>query len=68
MAYTATQLAALEAALASGVLNVRYSDGKSVTYQSVNDLKTAIAEVKGGINAASTTRVRQIRMYSDKGF
>lgn len=68
MAYTATQLAALEAALASGVLNVRYSDGKSVTYQSVADLKTAIAEVKGGILAGSTTRVRQIRMYSDKGF
>lgn len=68
MAYTTAQLIALEEALASGVLSARYSDGKAVTFQSIDDLKKAIAEVKSGISAGTTTRVRQIRMYSDKGF
>ena len=67
MAYTTTQLSALESALASGALRVSY-EGRSVEYRSIDDLKKAIAEVKSGINSGSTTRVRQIRMYSDKGF
>ena len=37
MAFSLTQLNALEAALASGQLSVNY-DGKSITYRSVGDL------------------------------
>ena len=41
-ATTAERIAALETALASGVLEVRY-DGQSVRYQSIDDLKKALA-------------------------
>jgi hypothetical protein len=49
------------------MLRVSY-EGRSVEYRSVQELKDAIAEVKSSINAGTTTRIRQIRMYSDKGF
>lgn len=42
MATTAERITALETALASGLLEVRY-DGQSVRYQSVDELKRALA-------------------------
>jgi hypothetical protein len=69
MAYTQTQLIALEAALASGTLRVTF-EGRSIEYRSVDELKKAIAEVKAGLAAADPTRprTRVIRTYTSKGF
>ncbi len=45
MTYTEDQVRALREALTSGVLTVSY-DGKSVTYRSVDEIKTALAEIE----------------------
>jgi roadblock/LC7 domain-containing protein len=69
MAYSQTQLEALEAALASGMLRVSF-EGRSVEYRSVEELKKAIAEVKAAMAAADPARPRSrvIRTYTRKGF
>jgi hypothetical protein len=51
MAFTLSQLNALEAALASGQLSVNY-DGKSVTYRSVSDLMAARNLIRGELLAS----------------
>ena len=69
MAYTQTQLEALEQALASGTLRVTY-EGRTVEYRSVDELKKAIAEVKAAMAATdpATPRSRVLRVYTEKGF
>jgi len=51
MAFTNTQLAALERAIASGSLTVAY-DGKTVTYRNMDDLIRAYNLVKGQLDVA----------------
>lgn len=51
MAFTTTQLDAIEAALASGELEVEY-DGKKVKYRSVDELRAARDLVRGELIAA----------------
>jgi len=51
MAFTATQLQALQDALTSGELTVEF-DGKRVTYRSIAELKAAIAVVEDALAAA----------------
>jgi hypothetical protein len=53
MAFTTTQLSALEEAIASGELTVEY-DGKRVTYRSLKELREARDLVKGSLEAAGT--------------
>ena len=60
MAYTESQLEALEAALASGTLRVTF-EGRSIEYRSVDELKKAIAD-------PARPRSRVIRAYTSKGF
>jgi len=69
MAYSQTQLEALEAALASGTLRVTL-EGRSLEYRSVDELKKAIAEVKASLAAADPVRPRSrvVRTYTSKGF
>jgi roadblock/LC7 domain-containing protein len=50
MAFTAAQLAALDAAIASGELMVQY-DGKRVEYRSMDDLLKARAFVAAQLEA-----------------
>jgi hypothetical protein len=50
MAFTLSQLNALEAALVSGQLSVNY-DGKSVTYRSVSELLIARNVIRGELMA-----------------
>lgn len=45
MAYTITQLAALEQAIASGARSVSY-DGKSVTYNSLSEMRKIRDEMR----------------------
>lgn len=42
-------LATLKAAARSGVLKVRYADGREVTYRSYSELKAAISDVEAEI-------------------
>ena len=67
MEYTEDQIRALRAALASGVLTVAY-DGKSVTYRSVDEIKTALAEIENARARETGRRVRQVRITGNKGF
>ena len=39
MAYTITQLEELRAAIAEGVLQVRFSDGRQLTYRSLDEMR-----------------------------
>jgi multidrug resistance efflux pump len=65
MAYTSEQLTALESALARGERRVTLGD-KTVEYRSVDELKAAIAEVRGALAAAQGVRTRQIRLTTSK--
>lgn len=53
MAFTATQLAALEAAAAAGVLEAQIGD-KQVRYQSLPDLLAAIRQARVDVANAAT--------------
>ncbi|XYJ11805.1 phage head-tail joining protein [Telluria sp. B2] len=55
MAFSLTQLNALEAAIASGQLSVNY-DGKSVTYRSVGELMQARDIVRSELIASGQLR------------
>lgn len=64
MAYTQAQLTELETAIASGVLTVRHSDGRSVTYQSLDAMRKQRLEMLREINAESgNRRKRTFRLY-----
>lgn len=54
MAFTATDLAAIETAIASGALSVRYAD-RSVTYRSMDELIKARDIIKAALAAAAGT-------------
>jgi hypothetical protein len=64
MAYTTEQLAALEEAIASGVLTVRHRDGRSVTYNSLSDMRSLRQQMKRELDvAAGSRRRRTFRLY-----
>ncbi|QLQ00124.1 MAG: hypothetical protein HZY78_07910 [Burkholderiaceae bacterium] len=72
MAYTETQLQALESALAKGERRVTFAD-KTVEYRSVDELVAAIREVRRGLLLQAETGLlpgapRQIRVTTRKGF
>ena len=56
MAWTQLQLDAIEAAIASGELTVRFGD-RTVTYRSMDELLRARAVVNDAVSAASGTTV-----------
>ncbi|WP_136419963.1 hypothetical protein [Herbaspirillum sp. ST 5-3] len=56
MAFTTTQLTALETAIAMGQLSVQY-DGKKVEYRSMGDLLTAYNFVKASLIASGVIAV-----------
>jgi len=64
MAFTTTQLDAVEAALASGELTVEF-DGKRVTYRSMAELIAARDLIRGELIAAGTlTETTPRRSYA----
>ncbi|HNP65281.1 MAG TPA: hypothetical protein PKH39_15195 [Woeseiaceae bacterium] len=65
MSYTQTQLDELTAAIASGTLNVRHSDGRSVTYQSLAEMRKLRSDMQAEIKQAAGTKKRRrtMRMY-----
>jgi hypothetical protein len=72
MAFTETQLQALESALAKGERRVTFGD-KTVEYRSVEELRVAMRDVRRGLSEqASATGLwpgapRQIRINTSKG-
>jgi hypothetical protein len=54
MAFTQTQLDALETAIASGTLEVRYGD-KTVRYQSTSDMIKARDLIRDQLSSSSAT-------------
>jgi hypothetical protein len=64
MAYTTQHLQELEAAIAGGRLSVRHSDGRSVTYQSLDAMRKLRQDMLNEINKAAGTRKRRtMRLY-----
>ena len=53
MAFTAQDLAAVDAAIASGELTIRAADGKTVTYRSMSELREARSLILDDLRAAS---------------
>lgn len=51
MAFTPSDLAAVDAAIASGELIVRHADGRMVTYRSIDELTKAKATIEAGLAA-----------------
>jgi hypothetical protein len=72
MAYTQEDLSALESALAKGERRVTMGD-KTVEYRSVDELKTALREVRRGLMEQSVDTglwprtPRQVRLNTSKG-
>ena len=64
-----TEIAELRAVASSGVLTVRHSDGRSVTYQSLASLEEAIARREAELERLEGRRRRRtMRVYqSGKG-
>ena len=56
MAFTQQDLAAIDAAIASGELSIRAADGKQVTLRTMDELLKARAAIQ--IEMASTTATR----------
>lgn len=56
MAFTLTQYQALQAAIGSGELTVKY-DGKEVTYRSINELLKAASHVAAELAATGQLSV-----------
>lgn len=67
MAFTSTDLTNIDAAIASGESIVRFSDGRSVTYRSIAELREARAMVQDSLNQSGTPTIRRISIYTGKG-
>ena len=59
MSYTSTQLADLRAAIAEGVLSVRFSDGRQLTYRSLDEMRRIEATMATELEASTTVKVRR---------
>jgi hypothetical protein len=56
MAFTSSDLDAIKAAIATGELSVRTSDGRQVTYRDLSDLLQAKAAIEAEIASTSASR------------
>lgn len=69
MAYTDTDLQAIESAIATGERRVSFSDGRSIEYRTVDELIRARGLIRSEIEAAATLadtgrrRSRFTRLY-----
>ena len=68
--WTEADIAALKAAISSGILTVSY-DGpprRTIQYQSLRDMRELLAEMVGQVAAAAGTRTTYRRVKVSKGF
>ena len=59
MAYTLAQLADLRAAIAEGVLSVRFSDGRMLTYRSLDEMRRIEQGMAAELEPTTTVRLRR---------
>jgi len=59
MAYTTTQLADLRAAIAEGVLQVRFSDGRQLTYRSLDEMRRIEQSMAAELEPTTVVRLRR---------
>lgn len=57
MAWSETDQARVEKAIASGTLRVQYAD-RSVTYRSLSELRSVLREIKAALGVAAPARRR----------
>lgn len=65
MAFTAAQITALERAIATGALMVRYGD-RTVQYRSLAEMEALLSRMRDAVEGS--TRTRQLRVRTNKGF
>lgn len=63
MAYTQDDVDRLEKAIAQGVMTVTFSDGRSVTFSSFEELSARLAFVRGQMGTANAGRQRLLGAY-----
>jgi hypothetical protein len=68
MAWTQTDIDALKAAIATGVRDVQYSDNSRVTYRSLDEMRSILAEMEGEVAGPTVSRARTIRVNTRSGF
>lgn len=64
MTYTAQQLAELRSALAEGVLTVRFSDGRSLTYRSLDEMLQIEAKMAKEVEASGQYKPARRKYFS----
>jgi hypothetical protein len=60
MAYTMTQLEELRAAIAEGVLHVRFSDGRQLTYRSLDEMRRIEKTMAQQLEASTSMTIRRV--------
>lgn len=60
MAWTQTDLDRIDAAIASGELTIQHSDGRRITYRSIQELKEARAMILPIVDPPTAPRQRRI--------
>ena len=60
MSYSAQQLADLRSAIAEGVLKVRFSDGRELTYRSLAEMLETERKMAADVETSQTKPVRRI--------
>jgi len=60
MSYTAEQLAELRSAIAEGVLKVRFSDGRELTYRSLAEMLETERKMVAEVEATQVRPVKRI--------
>jgi hypothetical protein len=60
MSYSAQQLADLRSAIAEGVLKVKFSDGRELTYRSLAEMLETERKMAAEVETSQTKPVRRI--------
>lgn len=58
MAFTQSDIDALKSALRSGLLEVRYADGRTVKYRSLSEMRELLGMMQADVAAASGASAR----------
>lgn len=66
MAFTQSDIDALEEAIGTGARRVRYSDGSEVEYRTLAEMRSILADMKASVS--TTTPVRAFRGAPRSGY
>lgn len=63
MAFAQSDIDALKRALATGAMQVRYADGRSVTYRSVAEIREILSVAEAEANGAGVKRQNTVASF-----